>query len=262
MDESDTMARILSQQVASLIVTSQPNPRQKSHYPSRSPTESMESRLRWARYESWLLRAVHHLRSPTFLMTIQWNTTVEPGQLKEFDRNIGRSLREHSDRSGYELRFYSVKEIDARQLVHSHVLVRTDLELKELQTLFDDRCQRISGSQATVTYCEPIGEAAAVACYVTKGLRSVRAGEKELRLFHPGLVRLRSQMRYFAPWPLPDLRNEGRELWLHEVRRFKLSKQAVTFDGITRTLFDHSAMLTTNVSDISIPSSAEVDLFG
>ncbi len=256
LDETDMMTRIVSQQAASLIVTSQRHPRRKSHYPSHSPTESVESRLRWARRESWLLGAVHQRRPPTFLLTIQRETPVSPGTLKAFEKKLSRSLGEHSKRFDFELRYYAIKEIDARNLVHSHVLVRTELELKMLRSLFDERCQTLSGSQAIVTYCEPIRKTSAVSCYVTKDLRSVRAGEKELRLFPPGFVRLRSQLRYFEPWPVPDLRNEGRELWLRDIRQlqFKRGTQVITIDGFTSTLFDRSAMLTTHVTEIRTPN--------
>ena len=209
-----------------------------------------------------MLHAVHQCRPPTFFVTIQWNSTVETGQLRQFDKRLSRSLREHSDRADFELRYYSIKEIDDRSLIHSHVMVRTDLGLSELQNLLNDRCQKISGAQARVTYCEPIGEAAAASRYATKNLKSVRTGEKKLLLFPPGFVRLRTQMRYFEPWAAIELKNEGRELWLHDVRQFKLGIQAITFDRFTSTFLERSAMLTTNVSEIAIPTAADIELLG
>lgn len=248
------MIRTLSQEPAELIVASQRHPRQKSFFWSHSPTESLQSRLAWARRESWLLRAIHQRRRPTFLMTIQWGQVVSPGDFKKIDQKLSRSLREHADRFDRELRFYSVKEIDCRDLVHAHVLVRTDMEQDDLIFLFEDRCRRFSDSKASVTYCEPIRQSTAASLYTTKDLIEVRSGKRKLLLFEPGTVRLRCHMRYWKPGETTQLRQIGRQLWCDEVQRRGLAPGCLpTFDGFTSTLLDRCSLLTIAVDSSAAP---------
>lgn len=252
LEETATVTRIEQQRPASVVVTAQRRQRQTSRFWGQSPTESVESRLRWARRESWLLRAIHQIRPPTHSMTIKWSQPVTTRSIKEFDKKMSRSLREHSERFGIELRFYSVKEINARDLVHAHLLIRTNLETGALTALFHDRCQRFSGSRASVTYCEPIRQTMAASLYTVKNLVAVRSGEKNLPLFEPGLVRLRTQSRYLEPWRVGDLRDRGRSLWLMEARRYRnASRRLPTFDSFTSTLWEQCSVLTIGVDSIT-----------
>ena len=247
LDETNTTPRTATQPTATLNVRSQRHPRRRSHFASHSPTESFESRLCWARRESWLLCAIHQRRPPTFFVTLQWSSCVSPGAIKRFDDGLCRSLHDHANRFDCELRFYSVKEIDRRNLVHAHVLFRTDLPATEFEFLLRERCHRFSDGLVTVTYCEPVLATPAASRYVTKDLQAVRNGEKELCLFDPGLVRLRRQSGYFEPWKVPELRDEGRQIWQQQFGgRESDASEIATFDSITTTLWERCSQLTMN----------------
>ena len=181
-------------------------------------------------------------------MTIQWGQKVSTHKIRSFDKKLSRSLREHSLRFGHQLRFYSIKEIDARNLIHAHVLVCTDMGLDAVKLLFDDRCRRLSNSVSAVTFCEPVRESSAVSRYVTKDLVKVRNGQKKLCLFEPGLVRLRTQMQYLEPWRVGELRKDGRKLWIAEAKRHQLAIGGPPlFDGYTDALLQNCSTLTIDV---------------
>lgn len=215
LDESASVAEF-----DSLLVTAQCNPRRVSYHATcHSPTESLGSRQVWARREVWLLRGVHEIAEPTHVATLQWRGGVGPGELRRFDRALSQAVRRYVERSGHEFSLYSVKELNDHNRVHCHVLIRSDVPADEIGEVLSWLVLRSSLRRAVVTDCQPIENLRAAERYVTKDLNAVRQGEKLVRLFEPGIGRLRTTVGYFpAGRTLESLREAGRSLWLREIQ--------------------------------------------
>lgn len=203
-----------------LLVTAQRKPRRVSyHATSHSPTESLGSRQAWARREVWLLRGVHAIAEPTHFATLQWRGVIGPGELRRFDRVLSQAVRRYVERSGHEFSLYAVKELNVRDRVHSHVLIRSDVPAVAVGEVLSRLVLGSSFRRAVVTECVPIRDLRAVERYITKDLNAVRQGAKSLRLFEPGFVRHRTSIGYFpAGWTLGSLRESGRSFWLREIQ--------------------------------------------
>ena len=193
--------------------------RVSNHVMSRSPTESLESRQRWARREVWLLRGIHEIAEPTHVATLQWKLVIGPGELRRFDRRLSQTVRRFVERESVSFGLFSVKELNSYDRVHCHVLIRSDVPADEIGDFLSRFVLSSSSRRAVVTDCQPIKNLRAVERYVTKDLNAVRRGTKSLRLFEPGFVRHRTSIGYFpAGRTLASLREFGRSLWLREIQ--------------------------------------------
>lgn len=200
-----------TEQTDAIHVCHQQKPRLKSCGWNRSPFHSQESRWWWARWNLLPLLALHVHRPPTSFLTVKWSDQIPTGWLSKFWKKLGNSVRCFNKRNG-ELRFYAVLEINRHDVLHAHLLVRSELATDVVADLLGSKVGRFSDGLAAVAYCEEVHSDAAVSRYSLKFIKDVRTGEKEVLLFEKGLAKLTTQSCYFKPWKVPDLRKEGRAI--------------------------------------------------
>lgn len=220
-----------------IVVTYQKKPRRRSHFRSRSPTESLQSRQRWSFHELTALAAVHSERPPIFFATLKWQTTVTPGEIKTFEKNAFDAIRRFSRQWKHELRLYLVHEIDRTGLVHAHCLIRTDLDRQRCYLFLAETIGRLSNGAVSLPYFEPVQCEMAVSRYTVKNTRGAIRGKKEVLLFEPGLLRIRKHLGYFDGHKMAEWREAGRQLLLPHNRNSRIAPDEVLTDPWSAQLF-------------------------
>lgn len=178
--------------------------------PSYSPTESIESRLKWAWKRFLILMAVHRTHPPTHEATIKFRRVVDVDSLKRFHRRIADNLRHWSKRHGESLAVFYVREIERSNCVHYHLLIRTSKRFP--RSVLASMIENATDGAAWLQHCEAIESVAAFTRYAVKDIRDVADGSKELLLFKPTVgMNLCGEWNHYYPRPVKELWKEAKD---------------------------------------------------
>ncbi len=155
------------------------------NHTNRSPTESLESRHKWARKERCILDTLHRTHPPSHEAVAKFLRPVSKGMLQQFQRRLRQNLAYRSKSNCHEFAVYFVREVERSNCVHYHFLIRTTEPhpRKFLQALI----AKASSGLAVLQHCEGIDSVAAITRYVVKDIADADGGHKEPLLFKPEL---------------------------------------------------------------------------
>ena len=168
----------------------QSSPRLKALYrPSthanRSPTESRESRKRWAEKERAILDVNHRSHPLTHEAVAKFKRPASVEFLKLFQRRVRQSLAYWIKSRRQQFAVYFVLEIERNNCVHYHFLIRTAVRFPRdvLKPIID----KASNGLAVLQHCETVNDVQAITRYVVKDLSPENPKMKKLLLFKPDL---------------------------------------------------------------------------
>lgn len=142
----------------------QERPQQVSFFDqSTSPTDSVESRYRWATKQFQALKQQNKIKAPSYFGTIKATREMAIPSLKnEIYRIKKKLIKLHRQE---QVGIFASLEITKQNLFHFHLLVKTDLPLEEISTKLG---AMVESDLFDLAYLEEIGNVDDVSAYTVK----------------------------------------------------------------------------------------------
>ena len=142
----------------------QERPQQVSFFDqSTSPTDSVESRYRWATKQFQCLKQQNKLKAPSYFATIKATKEMAIPSLKNETNRIKKKLIKLHRQE--QVGIFASLEITKQNLFHFHLLVKTDLPLDEITTKLG---AMVKSDLFELAYLEAINNVDDVCAYAVK----------------------------------------------------------------------------------------------
>jgi len=127
----------------------------------------------------------HRYAQPTHEAVVKFSEVRTIPEFRDFHEKLRRQAGYFAKTRAVELAVYFVREIERKNLIHLHLLIRTNMD--DPAGVLGKIVQKASGTTAELAHCENIRSVATITRYTVKDMADVQDGEREVLLFKKGL---------------------------------------------------------------------------